>query len=315
VQTQELARTEAPSAGGAPAAAAARLSLGAVGVRSPALRWLDAAGAREVAARLEEWGYGAVWLDDGGVPGALEAAANLLEAGERLVAVAGVEVGLQDPRAVAARATGLAQRHPARALVCVSGGRRWMPAERSGWEAREAGTTEQLRAQLAALDACEPAPPIGARLVAAFGERELELARECAAGALLPFTTPQHTRLARALLGPDPLLAVTQAAVYEADPPSARGHARRFLATQLASASNLSESLARMAAIHVEDLRGAGWTQLVDALVAWGDESVIRQRVREHFDAGADHVCVQIALPPGELGLEELGRLALPLCA
>jgi hypothetical protein len=27
--------------------------------------------------------------------------------------------------------------------------------------------------------------------------------------------------------------------------------------------------------------------------VAWGDETAIARRVREHLDAGADHVCVQ----------------------
>ena len=33
--------------------------------------------------------------------------------------------------------------------------------------------------------------------------------------------------------------------------------------------------------------------RLVDHVVAWGDEATIAARVQEHFDAGADHVCVQ----------------------
>jgi 2-methylisocitrate lyase-like PEP mutase family enzyme len=32
---------------------------------------------------------------------------------------------------------------------------------------------------------------------------------------------------------------------------------------------------------------------LVDAIVAWGSEDDIVRRVQAHFDAGADHVCIQ----------------------
>jgi hypothetical protein len=33
--------------------------------------------------------------------------------------------------------------------------------------------------------------------------------------------------------------------------------------------------------------------RLVDAVIAWGDESAIRARIEEHWQARADHVCVQ----------------------
>jgi len=32
---------------------------------------------------------------------------------------------------------------------------------------------------------------------------------------------------------------------------------------------------------------------LIDAVIVWGDEKAIRQRIAEHWQAGADHVCVQ----------------------
>jgi len=28
-------------------------------------------------------------------------------------------------------------------------------------------------------------------------------------------------------------------------------------------------------------------------MVAWGDERAIRARIQQHWDAGADHVCIQ----------------------
>jgi hypothetical protein len=34
--------------------------------------------------------------------------------------------------------------------------------------------------------------------------------------------------------------------------------------------------------------------RLLDAIIAWGDEDAILRRVREHFAAGADHVCIQV---------------------
>ena len=44
-----------------------------------------------------------------------------------------------------------------------------------------------------------------------------------------------------------------------------------------------------------DDVSGTGSDRLVDAIVAWGDEAAIARRVQQHLDAGADHVCVQVA--------------------
>ena len=32
---------------------------------------------------------------------------------------------------------------------------------------------------------------------------------------------------------------------------------------------------------------------MIDAIVAWGDEKALRARIQQHWDAGADHVCIQ----------------------
>jgi hypothetical protein len=45
--------------------------------------------------------------------------------------------------------------------------------------------------------------------------------------------------------------------------------------------------------------------------VPWGDAAAVGARVREHFEAGADHVCVQVIPPvPGEFPLAQYGALA-----
>ena len=43
----------------------------------------------------------------------------------------------------------------------------------------------------------------------------------------------------------------------------------------------------------------AGSDRLVDEIIAWGGTDVIVERVKQHHDAGADHVCVQVVTGEG----------------
>lgn len=59
-----------------------------------------------------------------------------------------------------------------------------------------------------------------------------------------------------------------------------------------------------------DDFADGGSDRLVDAIVAWGDEQTIAKRVREHIDAGADHVALQACAQHPSEGLDQLLRLA-----
>ena len=48
-----------------------------------------------------------------------------------------------------------------------------------------------------------------------------------------------------------------------------------------------------------DELAGGGSDRFIDANVAWGTEEAIRKRIQEHWDAGADHVCIQSINPDG----------------
>ena len=61
---------------------------------------------------------------------------------------------------------------------------------------------------------------------------------------------------------------------------------------------------------HEQDMEGGGTERLQDAVIAWGDEGAVRERVQAHLDAGADHVCIQVLEPGRGLGLDALRRLA-----
>jgi alkanesulfonate monooxygenase SsuD/methylene tetrahydromethanopterin reductase-like flavin-dependent oxidoreductase (luciferase family) len=64
-----------------------------------------------------------------------------------------------------------------------------------------------------------------------------------------------------------------------------------------------------------EDVADGGSDRLVDAVVPWGSAASVAERLREHRDAGADHVCVQIVgvgdAYPAEQYRELAGQLGL----
>ena len=93
------------------------------------------------------------------------------------------------------------------------------------------------------------------------------------------------------------------------DPSEARRVARGFALDYLQS-ENYARNLKRMGWTGA-DVAGQGSDALIDAVIAWGDVDRVALRVRQHLDAGADHVCVQV-VAEDELDpcLQPLGELA-----
>jgi probable F420-dependent oxidoreductase len=146
-------------------------------------------------------------------------------------------------------------------------------------------------------------------VLAALGPKMLELSAEVADGAHPYNVTPEHTHEARALLGAGKLLCVEQAAILESNPAQARATARRFLSVY-SGLPNYVNNWRRLG-FGDEDFAGGGSDRFVDAIIVWGDETAIRARIDAHFQAGADHVCVQ-ALGEGALPDERLLALLAP---
>jgi probable F420-dependent oxidoreductase len=128
-------------------------------------------------------------------------------------------------------------------------------------------------------------------MIAALGPLMLKLAAERTAGALPYNVTPGHTREARAVLGPDKLLAVEQKVCLETDAAIARGLARRELHRYMAM-TNYRNNWLRIGFTEA-DLAEGGSDRFIDAMVLWGDAETIARGLRAHFDAGANHVCIQ----------------------
>jgi probable F420-dependent oxidoreductase len=140
-------------------------------------------------------------------------------------------------------------------------------------------------------------PPV---LLAALGPKMLELAAAEADGAHPYWTTPEHTKQAREILGKDALLCVEQKIVLETDATKARNSGRAALGIYRAL-PNYRNSWKRLGFTDAEIDTDGGSDALIDALVAWGDEQAIRDRIEAHWAAGAQHVCIQPLDPGGQM--------------
>ena len=128
-------------------------------------------------------------------------------------------------------------------------------------------------------------------VIAALGPLMLKLAAERTAGAVPYNVTPEHTREARAALGPDKLLVVEQKICLETDAAAARGLARREMHRYMAL-TNYRNNWLRIGFTEA-DLADGGSGRFLDAMVLRGAATTIVHGLRAHLEAGANQVCVQ----------------------
>lgn len=271
-----------------------RHALGAVGA------WTFAFDSRSVAQvgldarELESLGYTALWVPEGSSSRDVFAhLSTLANATATITVCSGIaNITARAPEVMAAGARTLADAHGGRVVLGIGVGHEYSTEARGfSWER----PLMRMRAYLDRMDEAPwyaPESSVGVRrLLAALGDGMLRLSAERALGAHTYFVPVEHTAHAREVLGEEPVLAVELTAVLAADPARARSVARGWTAGYL-ELPNYAKNLARMGYGDGE-LTGGGSDRLVDATVAWGNEHAIATRVREHLDAGADHVCVQ----------------------
>jgi probable F420-dependent oxidoreductase len=255
----------------------------------------------ELAAGLERLGYGALWLG-GSPPGDLEQVEQLIDATTTLTLATGiVNMWQDDARTVAASFKRIEARHPGRFLLGVGAGHREATQ-------RYAKPYETLASYVDTL--LGDGVPTDSLVLAALGPKVLRLAAERTAGAHPYLVPPEHTRQARAILGDGPLLAAEQKVVLEADPERARAIGRPRVQNPYLGMVNYTSNLRRLGWSD-EDLSGGGSDALIDALVAHGSGAQVAARLGEHFQAGADHVVIQLLTAPGADvmdGYRELAR-------
>ena len=127
-------------------------------------------------------------------------------------------------------------------------------------------------------------------LIAALGPKMLELAKTHTQGAHPYFTGPEHTKMAREILGDGPLLCVEQKVILETNAEKARELARP-VAKIYNRLPNYRNNWLRMG-LTEDDIDNLS-DRFIDETFAWGDVDTLRERISQHMDAGADHVCIQ----------------------
>jgi probable F420-dependent oxidoreductase len=249
--------------------------------------------ACERAAEIEELGYGVLWVPEVAGRDVFVGLGAMLRSTRRLVGATGVaSIWARDAVTMTGGVKALTEAFPERMVLGLGVSHHTLVEDLRGHEYRR--PLDAMRRYLDAMDASpytalRPATPVR-RVLAALGPRMLALAEERADGALTYFVTPEHTAAAREVLDVG-LLCVEQAVLREADPSRARDLGRMHTEVYV-GLPNYQDNLRRLG-FSEEDFAGGGSDRLVDAIVAWGDDAAIESRVRAHFDAGADHVCVQ----------------------
>ncbi|HVW40219.1 MAG TPA: LLM class F420-dependent oxidoreductase [Amycolatopsis sp.] len=260
------------------------------GVWAAQLRYGDAAVIREMALELEELGYSALWIPD--VGGDLFTSVELLMDATRRVTVATgiLNLWMHEAAETAQQHARLIAAHGDRFLVGIGVSHAALIDRKH--PGRYDKPLSAMRTYLDGLDAADQPLPRNRRVLAALGPKMLELARDRAGGAHPYNVTPEHSAIAREAVGPDALVATEQAVALTTDATVARAAGRQHLSIYL-DLPNYTNNLRRLG-FGDDDFADGGSDRLIDALVAWGDEAAIAARVKEHRDAGADHVCIQV---------------------
>ena len=269
------------------------MRIGKLGVWA-SLETMSAPDAASFAKRVEGWGYSALWVPEAMGRNVLVHSSWLLANTTKLIVATGIaNIYARDPMAMVGAQMALAEQSGGRFLL--------------GMGVSHAPLVEGVRGQVfenpvkklrTYLEAMAKAPYIAARpaeqpktLVAALGPQMLRLVGELADGSHPYNVTPEHTAQAREILGPGKLLCPEQMVLLETDPAAARAAGRKVLATYL-PLPNYRNNLIRLG-FAGDDFENGGSDRLIDGIIAWGDEAAIRRRIQAHWDAGADHVCVQ----------------------
>ena len=282
------------------------MDLGAVGVWWSG-SWRAADTSFGAAGELEALGYGALWSSGGFDPGLSPHFERLLGSTNRAVVASGiVTIWTATPEELAAATTGLESNYPGRFLLGLG-------ASHAPLVEYYARPYRRMVEYLDALDTLDAPVHHDRRVLAALGPRMLELAATRALGAH-PYLVPvEHTERARQIMGAGPLLAPELTALVEANPSKAREQARAFTGGYL-TLPNYAGNL-RSLGFSDEDLSGGGSDRFVDAVVAHGDVDAVAARIREHHEAGADHVAVQLLSTGEGFPIEDYRDLAAAVVA
>ena len=292
--------------------ATSSVDIGRIGIWTGVLDAVPSAEAQRTAARIEALGFGTLWIPETIGRDPFVTAALLLSATTRLTVATGIaNVYARDAVTMANTQRTLEEAFPGRFLLglgvshqhLVERVRQHDYSKPYSYMARYLDDMDG--AVFRAVGPAERPPTV----LAALGPKMLRLAADRAAGAHPYFVPVEHTARARELMGPSAILAPEQMVVLDEDKARSLEMARAGMAVYL-RAPNYVNNLKRLG-FGDDDVADAGSERLADAIVVRGGVDAARQRVEDHFAAGATHVCVQVlAGSPGQVPDTQWAELA-----
>ncbi len=292
--------------------------LGRVGIWTFDLDMQPMARAQQAASELEELGFKCVWVPEAVGREPFASCALLLSATKRLTLATGIaSMHARSATTMAAGWKTLSERFGDRFLLGIGASHQHLAEKvhQSNYARPYSAMVEYLDAMDNALyfAAAPSSPP--RRVLAALGPKMLKLSAQRGLGAHPYFVPVEHTASAREILGDQALLAPEIAVVFDTNATSAREIARKHMLTYN-RLPNYANNLLRLG--HSQfDIAGPDKMpsdKMVDAIVAWGSLETIVGRIKDHLQAGANHVSVQVLSGKvGELPIAQWRELASAL--
>jgi probable F420-dependent oxidoreductase len=255
---------------------------------------MSAAQTVEFARKVETLGYGAIWIPEAVGREPFAHVGYLAAHTERIVFATGIaNIYARDPITMSAASKTVAELSNGRFLLGIGVSHRPLVTNLRGHSYDKPYTymkeylTRMKGALYRAPHPVEQVPMV----LAALHPKMLQLSATEANGTHTYFVPPEHTARARGAIGPKPWICAAQAVILETDPARARAMARTYMKTYVPRLPNYTNNLKALG-WKDEDFENGCSDALVDAIVAWGDEQKIRDRIDAHLKAGATHVCI-----------------------
>ena len=264
-------------------------ALGKLGVWNSELRWAEGPGGEQFARDLEDMGYGALWIPGGFDDKVLEDVSRLLSVTQKAVIATGIlNLWKYEPAEVADWFAALPVQHKARTMIGIGISHSALIGE------EYAKPLTNTRKFVEGLEAAGMA--MDNTSLAALGPKMVALSGEKTAGAHPYLVDPEHSRQSRAILGTK-LLAPEQGVAFGATLEDARQTAAKGVSFYK-TLPNYYNNWLRLG--YTADEIASDADRFIDGIVACGEVATMAARVREHWQAGADHVCVQIISAEGD---------------
>jgi len=250
----------------------------------------------DIGRRVEQLGYAAIWYPEVFYYESYTLGGYLLSQTKKLTIAAGIaNIYGRDAMSAVQGGRGLRSFYGSRFVAGLGVSHKSLVSESRGHDYGKPLTT--MRRYLEDMDRAREHclgedPPL---VLGALGWKMIELSGELTDGAH-PFNSPpEHTRRAREILGPDKWLCTAQHVCWTDDATVARAAARKALEFYFITPNHYRNWL--RLGYTTDDLENGGSDRLIDALVAWGSEAQIRDRIQQHYDAGATQVIVNTIQP------------------